>query len=173
MRDGPFMVALLLLAGAALTQRLRRGPDRLGEFFSWSEANPRGHSLSPDVQANIIELHNQVLDPLRRQAGQPLVITSWYRSPAENAAAGGSSASQHLTGQGADVRPPAPFDSFDLVDLLASSGLPFDQLIAYPPSRGGHVHVSYRRNGQNRRQIRWNSGPNQYAALTPGQRPTA
>lgn len=46
-----------------------------------------------------------ILDPLREAWGGPLYITSGYRCPKLNKAAGGSDTSAHPTGYAADVQP--------------------------------------------------------------------
>lgn len=59
----------------------------------------------------------------------PLIISSGYRSPAVNAAAGGSIASQHRFGLAADFRAPEFGSPFKVCFALATAGLMFDQMI--------------------------------------------
>jgi len=51
------------------------------------------------------------LDAAREMAGVPFVITSDWRSPQENAAAGGYERSLHLRGRAVDLRWPASRDT--------------------------------------------------------------
>lgn len=44
-----------------------------------------------------------VLEAIRALTGNPLTITSGYRSPSTNAAVGGAKRSQHLVGRAADI----------------------------------------------------------------------
>lgn len=46
------------------------------------------------------------LEPLREFAGQPIVITSGFRSPVLNLKVGGAYASQHTMGEAADIQIP-------------------------------------------------------------------
>lgn len=62
------------------------------------------------------------LDALRESLGIPLVLTSVCRCARHNAASGGSENSDHLTGQGADVRALNSATRFALVDRALSLG---------------------------------------------------
>ena len=86
-------------------------------------------------------LAQNILDPLKDRVPD-LRISSGYRSPAVNSKVGGVSNSQHMTGEAADVSS-SSMSALELAQLIVNMGLPFDQVIWYAPSRGGHVHVSY------------------------------
>lgn len=101
---------------------------------------------SPTVRDRLRLLIENILDPLREIINDPIVVSSGYRSPALNSAVGGSSTSQHLLGEAADITCPA-VGTKRLFEILRDSGLPFDQLIF----EGTWVHVSY--GPKNRREI--------------------
>lgn len=108
------------------------------------------------AQANITALVDNVLDPLRQAWGKPLTVTSGYRCPALNKAVGGSRTSQHMTGQAADISTGNIVDNARLFHLIIDSKLPFDQLIFEKGDINigpAWVHVSYRVDDKNRRQI--------------------
>lgn len=85
-------------------------------------------------------LARSVLDPLRARV--PFRISSWYRSPSHNAGVRGAApTSRHQVGEAADIAPVAPWTSEELAAAVLLLRLPFDQLIWYDPSRGGHVHI--------------------------------
>lgn len=107
-------------------------------------------------KCNITALVDNVLDPLREAWGKPLTVTSGYRCPALNKAVGGSRTSQHITGQAADISTGNIVDNARLFHLIIDSKLPFDQLIFEKGDINvgpAWVHVSYRSDGKNRRQI--------------------
>ena len=86
----------------------------LSEFTRSSTAERLGicNELDPfypthkDIIANLRNLCEQVLEPLRAYVRQPIIISSGYRSPALNQALRGTPRSQHLTGEAADIRLP-------------------------------------------------------------------
>lgn len=84
-----------------------------------------------------------VLQPVRDNFNKPVVISSGYRSPAVNRAIGGSSKSQHMTGQAADFIIPW-IDNYDVANWIKNN-LKYDQLILefYLGGNSGWVHVGY------------------------------
>lgn len=109
-----------------------------------------------EAQENLTRLVDKVLDPLREAWGGPITVTSGYRSAALNKAVGGSATSDHLKGCAADITVGNRAQNKKLFMLIQKLGLPFDQLIHERGSvKDGPdwVHVSYRRVGQNRKQI--------------------
>lgn len=51
----------------------------------------------------LMELATTVLDPIREEWGQPLIVTSGFRSPQLNAAVGGVCTSAHMVGCAVDI----------------------------------------------------------------------
>jgi zinc D-Ala-D-Ala carboxypeptidase len=127
-------------------------------WFTWAQveasatATRRGlpNVAPPEVRARAEVLARRVLDPLQARVGR-LTVTSWYRSPAVNAAAGGSATSDHMTGAAADVTAPG-LTSRELARAVLELGLGFDQMIAYASTT--HLHLSTRWPDTDRRQIR-------------------
>ena len=108
----------------------------------------------PDMLALVAltQLCCRVLQPLRDALGKPIRITSGYRSKALNTAIRGSSTSQHVRGEAADIKV-AGLSAVDLARRIVALGLPVDQVIWYDASRGGHVHVSHTASRANRNQL--------------------
>ena len=131
------------------------GVGEPGTWFSWEEFERSSiaaslgidNTLSYSARANIRVLVAEILDPLREQLGEALVISSGFRSPELNAALGGATHSQHMEGQAADIKTPSVLSGEHDAEWLAAQvallGLPLDQLIWYSRSKGGHVHVSH------------------------------
>jgi len=162
------------VASARTTARRRRdtgrGPaasrsgDDLAPFsrfftldeLSRSETAARlGIDNRPDAAAsdNLQKLCAAVLDPLRETIGRAIKVNSGYRGPVLNARIGGAAASQHLTGQAADIQSPG-MAVLDLFKAVIHAGLPFDQLIYEARDASSKwVHVSHAASG-NRGEIR-------------------
>lgn len=118
-------------------------------------ATRRGIDNTPtaEVVQNLTTLVDKVLDPLRSTWGGPIVVNSGYRSKALNEAVGGSRTSDHMTGRAADIEAAdrSKASNTKLFNLIQSLGLSFDQLI--DESGMSWVHVSYRSEAENRKQI--------------------
>lgn len=126
----------------------------MAEFFTKSEltrsdtARIRGidNTPTPEASAALDALMWNVLDPIRRMWGKPIIVNSGYRCPKLNAAVGGSATSQHMKGEAADITAGGPTKNKELFDMIAQSAIPFDQLIDEKNYRW--IHVSYRPNGR-------------------------
>lgn len=106
---------------------------------------------SQEIKENLEALVENILDPLREEYGEPIIVTSGYRCEKLNAAVGGVKTSQHRLGQAADIRTVSdkPESNKKLFDLIISMKLPYDQVI----DEYGYdwIHVSY--SPRHRRQI--------------------
>lgn len=102
----------------------------------------------PIAAAALRQLAVHLLQPLRDRLGQPIAVTSGYRSPRVNRAAGGVLRSAHLRGEAADCFCAAGPER--LLAVLLASGLAFDQAIVYKRKR--FLHLSYRE-GKNRNEV--------------------
>lgn len=131
----------------------RGGDLQLGRWFRLSEFTRTGTKLPNDPPAAAVQalqaLVTTVLDPLRDGVGKAVNVTSGYRSAEVNAAVGGADSSQHSKGEAADVRVDG-YTPDQLANTIDRLGLPYDQLIVYGWS--GHVHVSHKLNGAQRRE---------------------
>jgi hypothetical protein len=126
---------------------------QLSEFLRSTKARALGIDNLPsfEVVDNLRALRDNVLNPLREEFGQPIIVTSGYRCARLNAAVGGVANSQHLIGQAADIK--AGRGGIDanrtLFALIQRLNLPFDQLIS--EYNYSWIHVSY--SPRHRRQI--------------------
>lgn len=94
-------------------------------------------------------LINKVLDPLRELYGNPIFVSSGFRSLDLNRAVGGAKNSQHMKGEAADIYTGTKEGNKKLFELIRDN-LPFDQLI--DEKNFSWVHVSFRE-GHNRKQV--------------------
>ena len=96
-----------------------------------------------EEKACLKALVEKVLDPLREAWGAPIIVDSGYRCGRLNKIVKGSSTSQHLLGQAADIHTvkDTPAENKKLFQLIQKLRLPYDQLI----DEYGYnwIHVSY------------------------------
>lgn len=96
------------------------------EFFSLSEfiasATAKKYNINnipnPDIIENIQYGCDMILDPLRRQLGKAVQITSGYRCPTLNKLVGGVSNSWHIKGNAADIHIESELDAKNKFEIL-------------------------------------------------------
>ena len=128
----------------------------LEELTASATAKAKGIRNEPG-QTDIVNLcglvHN-VLQPLRDWWGKEVKIGSGYRSLALNRAVGGVSNSQHMKGEAADLCIDGAMEKARAWFQYIKQHCEFDQLIMEHNSKGTYwVHVSYRCDGNNRKQV--------------------
>lgn len=123
----------------------------LQEFIKSATAEQLKIDNTPTVDAvlNLKQLVNNVLEPARRHLGEPITITSGYRSRELNTAIHGAPASQHCTGHAADITC-APEKLKSLYSYIINN-LVYDQVIYY--INRNFIHISYVSSRTNRMQI--------------------
>lgn len=112
----------------------------------------------PDAVLALSALCNTVLEPLRAAIGAPIVINSGYRCRELNTLIRGSSTSQHMKGEAADIES-IGVSNLEIVNTLLLARIPFDQVILefHDPEKGprsGWVHISYKSAKQRREVLR-------------------
>jgi hypothetical protein len=128
----------------------------LEEFTASATAKANGITNVPSTQqvANLCALVHNVLQPLRDAMGHEIKIGSGYRCPRLNAAVGGVSNSQHMKGEAADLCIDGDMEKARAWFQFIKQHCEFDQLIMEHNSKGTYwVHVSYRCDGNNRKQV--------------------
>lgn len=134
---------------------------RLSEHFTLQEfeRSRKAQELGIDnhVPARLIpaleQLCQQVLEPLRLYAEEPVVISSGYRCPRLNRLVGGALLSQHVKGEAADIRIPDRLTGMRWFAWLMENTT-FDQLIWERRGSTCWIHVSCRKDlTLNRHQV--------------------
>lgn len=81
--------------------------------------------------SNLVNLIENLLDPVRAALGQPITVSSGYRPTALNKAVGGSKTSNHVTGCAADCNTGNKgTDNLEIIRTLLSLNIPYDEIIA-------------------------------------------
>lgn len=103
------------------------------------------------IEENMLALVEEVLEPARERLGKPIVVNSGFRCPVHNAAVGGVTNSQHMKGEAVDI---TCEDNKRLAEIIEQLGK-YDQLIRYKRPGGSirFIHVSWKRNGVNRKMV--------------------
>lgn len=123
---------------------------KISEYFTLQEMTltHSGHKNDPSQEQidRLTDLCINVLDPIRKYFGQPLRVSSGFRSIKVNRSVGGSSRSQHKLGMAADIEVDG-VSNYNLAKWIEENII-FDQLILefYYPKDGIHsgwVHVSF------------------------------
>ena len=107
----------------------------------------RGIDNTPNEEqlSNMHLIANEIFEPLRAYVGGPIKINSFFRSPELNTAIGGSSKSQHCTGQAIDLDDTFKFKTNSEMYHYIKNNLEFDQLIWEfgDENNPNWIHVSY------------------------------
>lgn len=107
----------------------------------------------PTARENILTLVSMILEPARRQLGEPIAISSGYRCKKLNDIIGGAYNSQHLCGEAADIILPSPQYAKRLIDILKENPN-VDQLLYEHKGQKVWLHVSCATTRKPRRMIR-------------------
>lgn len=131
------------------------------KYFKMEEFRCKDGSVTPEeAKVNIMALVDNVLDQARERYGAGIHVNSGYRTEAYNKKVGGTPGSQHCCKGGSAAADICAVNSdYECMQDLKEANLKiakaiiqngrFDQLILYPT----FVHVSWKRNGVNRKQI--------------------
>ena len=133
---------------------------KLTEHFSLSEFERSSTAIANGIDNTVPQrlipplrnLCEKVLEPLRQQFGEPVIISSGYRCLELNRLVGGVRNSQHLTGEAADIYTE---DSVKLREWYEwmKTNVPYHQLIYESKGKQHWIHVScYMDSKRNRHQ---------------------
>lgn len=129
----------------------------LAEVMRSETAKRKGVSNMPTPEhiENFKKLAEKVFQPIREHFGVPIHISSGYRSAALNKAVGGSSSSQHCTGEAIDIDMDGTSITNKQVFDFIKEHLEFDQMIWEfgTSANPDWVHVSYESTGKQRKQV--------------------
>jgi zinc D-Ala-D-Ala carboxypeptidase len=129
----------------------------LAEVSRSETAKRKGINNTPSGEhlENFKKLAENVFEPIREHFGVPIHISSGYRSKELNSAVGGSSTSQHCSGEAIDIDMDGTSITNAQIFNFIKDNLVFDQMIWEfgTDKNPDWVHVSYESTGKQRKQI--------------------
>lgn len=108
-------------------------------FSQTAARNGLDNTPTPEIIDNLRKTCETLEEIRTLLGGVPIFINSGYRSPAVNAAVGGSTSSAHMQGLAADFTAPAFGTVFEVATAIAGSDIAYDQLIH---EYGSWVHIA-------------------------------
>lgn len=118
-----------------------------GGNFTWGEATKNGTRipLTQSISFNISNMARRMEEVRRRLGNRPMIVTSWYRPPAVNAAVGGVSNSTHLRGYAVDfiVSGLSARSTQRILDSWWPGGLGYGPNFTHLDNRGYRVRWNY------------------------------
>lgn len=84
----------------------------------WAKVQEAGYDGKADAHPELV----RKLDIMRGIVNRPIIINSGLRGPVANANAGGVPNSEHMRGEGADIRATESRERFYLVDAAIKAG---------------------------------------------------
>jgi zinc D-Ala-D-Ala carboxypeptidase len=134
--------------------------ENISKHISYAEGTKTSQKLKnvPNKKqlSAMVNLAENVFEPLRVWAGEPIRVNSFFRSEAVNRKIGGAKNSQHCANNGSaiDISAMAKKNNADLFNYILDN-LDFDQLIWEFGNDNvpAWVHVSYCTERPNRKQV--------------------
>lgn len=131
---------------------------KLSEYFNLSEFEYSStafimkidNAIPKEFLINVVRLHDNILYPLRKATGCPVVISSGYRCKELNDLVSKSNTSQHLDGKAADFVVKGQ-SNLSVINWIRKN-CDFDQLILEKVKGDEWIHASFNF-GKNRKQV--------------------
>lgn len=124
----------------------------LKEMISSNTAKEKNIDNTPtwSVVLNLLELVQNILDPIREAYKKPITVNSGYRCLLLNRQVGSKDNSQHVLGQAADITVGSKEANKQLFEFIQSNIDAWDQLIDECDYQW--IHISYNKDN-NRKQV--------------------
>jgi len=116
---------------------------------------------APAVLENMKEAARRLEQVRTMLDNQPILISSWFRSPDLNEAVRGSKTSAHMFGWAIDFTAPKFGSVNQIIDRVRASGLMYDQIIN--EFNGSWCHISFEPRGRKQALIIDKDGTRAYA----------
>lgn len=124
----------------------------LKEMINSNTAKSKGIDNTPTwgIVLNLLELVQNVLDPIREAYKKPIIVNSGYRCIELNRAVGSKDNSQHVLGLAADITVGSKEANKQLFEFIQNNIDTWDQLI--DECNYQWIHISYNKDN-NRKQV--------------------
>ncbi|MGL6063893.1 MAG: D-Ala-D-Ala carboxypeptidase family metallohydrolase [Fusobacteriaceae bacterium] len=129
--------------------------SKLSRNFTLKEAIKTDIPISDSIYSNL-KYTAKRLEDLRDLLGEPLAITSWYRSPSHNSSVGGASRSGHLSGLAVDFRSSRSHDQRLIFNKIIKSKISYDMIIFY--KNQNRMHIGFKRDKSKEQQLIMTNG---------------
>ena len=133
---------------------------KVSKHISYKEAThsnyAKQYNIANKPKAEHIEnmelVAEKVFEPLREWVDNPIKVNSMFRSEKLNSALKGSSTSSHLNGEAIDITSMGGKTNLEMFHYIKDN-LDFDQLIWEFGTEPKWLHVSYKNEKDNRKQV--------------------
>jgi len=133
---------------------------KISKHISFKEATHSNYAKQYGIKNKPTDEHienmqlvaEKVFEPLREWVDYPIKVNSMYRSEELNKGIKGSSVSSHLTGNAIDITSMGNKTNLEMFHYIKDN-LDFDQLIWEFGTEPKWLHVSYKSEKDNRKQI--------------------
>lgn len=124
----------------------------LKEMISSNIAKEKNIDNTPtwSIILNLLELVQNILDPIRESYGKPITVNSGYRCLLLNRQIGSKDNSRHVLGQAADITVGSKEANKQLFEFIQNNIDTWDQLI--DECNYQWIHISYNKDN-NRKQV--------------------
>ncbi|MGL5123412.1 MAG: D-Ala-D-Ala carboxypeptidase family metallohydrolase [Fusobacteriaceae bacterium] len=129
--------------------------SKISRNFTLKEAIKTDIPITDSIYNNL-KYSAKRLEEVRDLLGEPLTITSWYRSPKHNSAVGGASHSGHLSGLAIDFRSSRSKDQRLIFNKIVKSNLSYDMIIFY--KNQNRMHIGFKKNKNDELQLIMTNG---------------
>ncbi len=153
-----FIFTLLYFTGCSSIDKRGKKRDlngKLSRNFILKEAIKVDIPITDDIYSNL-KYTAKRMEEVRSFLGEPVSITSWYRTSSHNRSVGGASHSGHLAGLAVDFRSTRSHDQRLIFNKIVKSKLSYDMIIFY--KHQNRIHIGFKKDKDDELQLIMTNG---------------